>query len=516
MLSMARGLRQRKRRAWLGTLILLGSGAILQLIRGVEPVHTAVALLLAASLVVTRRHFIGVPDPGSRQSLPLVSAGLFGGAVLAGVIAVVADGRELVAPWTVSEVLRQALLGLIGVPGPLRFVNTDAATESHVLLFGLGLVAAGALVAAMLHSPGRGEPATENDRDRVRALLANHGDADSLGYFATRDDKAYIFSASGKAATAYTVSGGVCLASGDPIGDVEAWPGAIQAWLARSAARAWIPGVLGASETGAEAYRRSGLDAVEIGDEAIVEVAEFSLDGRSMRTVRQAVSRASRAGYQVSIDRVGDVDVRQAAELREHTDRWRDGGFERGFSMALSRLAAPTDPDCVIVQTRSPTGALVIVLQFVPWGRNGLSLDLVRRQPDLDNGVMELTVTELLTAARRRGVTRVSLNFAVFRSALARGERIGAGPFLRLWVRVLLLASRWWQIASLYRANAKFRPHWEPRFLCFPLVRDLGPIVLAALRVEGLLPTLRRYRRPSSPRSALPMRPSKPTGSDTP
>jgi lysyl-tRNA synthetase, class II len=99
--------------------------------------------------------------------------------------------------------------------------------------------------------------------------------------------------------------------------------------------------------------------------------------------------------------------------------------------MALSRFAAIEDADCLIVQARNFVGELVAVLHFVPWGHDGLSLDLVRRQPDLENGVMELMIAELLAAARSRGVSRVSLNFAVCRSSLARGERIGAGPLLR-------------------------------------------------------------------------------------
>jgi lysyl-tRNA synthetase class 2 len=136
----------------------------------------------------------------------------------------------------------------------------------------------------------------------------------------------------------------------------------------------------------------------------------------------------------------------------------------------------------------------------VPWANDGLSLDLVRRHPDLENGVMELMIAELLAAAPGRGVSRISLNFAVCRSSLARGERIGAGPLLRAWVRLLLVASRWWQIASLYRANAKFRPGWEPRFICFRLARDLGPIIGAALALEGFLhwPRIPRHRTNST------------------
>ena len=89
----------------------------------------------------------------------------------------------------------------------------------------------------------------------------------------------------------------------------------------------------------------------------------------------------------------------------------------------------------------------------------------------------------------------MSLNFAVFRDAIERGERIGAGPVLRLWRRLLLFASRWWQIESLYRFNVKFRPDWEPRFLSFPNSRDLPRIAVAALEAEAFLVRPRFWRR---------------------
>jgi lysyl-tRNA synthetase class 2 len=56
-----------------------------------------------------------------------------------------------------------------------------------------------------------------------------------------------------------------------------------------------------------------------------------------------------------------------------------------------------------------------------------------------------------------------------------------------LWHAVLVLASRWWQIDSLYRFNAKFRPAWVPRYLSFPTTRDLPRIALAALEAEAFL-----------------------------
>jgi lysyl-tRNA synthetase class 2 len=81
----------------------------------------------------------------------------------------------------------------------------------------------------------------------------------------------------------------------------------------------------------------------------------------------------------------------------------------------------------------------------------------------------------------------MSLNFAVFRAALARGERLGAGPVLRVWRGLLVFLSRWFQIESLYRFNAKFRPEWEPRFVVYPTVRDLPRISWACLQAEAFV-----------------------------
>jgi len=160
--------------------------------------------------------------------------------------------------------------------------------------------------------------------------------------------------------------------------------------------------------------------------------------------------------------------------------------------MALGRTADPRDPDAVIA-TAEKDGEVRAMLQLVPWGRDGLSLDLMRRDPTAEPGLNELLIVAVLRAAADLGVEKVSLNFAVFRSALDRGQRIGAGPVLRLWCRLLLIASKWFQIESLFRFNAKFGPRWEPRFVAYPSAGDLPHVLLATLEAEAFLvrPSLR-------------------------
>lgn len=205
-----------------------------------------------------------------------------------------------------------------------------------------------------------------------------------------------------------------------------------------------------------------------------------------MRNVRQAVARVERAGYTCEVRRVSDISAEERASLRRQAMAWRGTETERGFSMALGRFGDPRDPDCVAAMAYQD-GALRAFLHFVPWGPDGLSLDLMRRDRTADNGLNELLIVRSLAAAPGLGVRRLSLNFAVFRSSLERGERLGAGPFLKAWRGLLLFVSRWFQIESLYRFNAKFRPVWEPRFVCYPSARDLPRVAIAALEAEAFL-----------------------------
>ena len=106
-------------------------------------------------------------------------------------------------------------------------------------------------------------------------------------------------------------------------------------------------------------------------------------------------------------------------------------------------------------------------------GPDGLSLDLMRRDRSAQPGLNDFLIVETIKRAPDLGVKRISLNFAMFRAALERGERIGAGPVLRAWRGILLFLSRWFQIESLYKFNAKFCPEWVPRFFVYTGTRDV-------------------------------------------
>jgi lysyl-tRNA synthetase class 2 len=483
LVLLAAGLRRRKRRAWqlavCVTVLLTVSHLGLRHVFGAG----VVSVVLLVGLLANRKYFVALPDPvtGRWRAIWVFVQLVLAGFVINLILLSVAS-RAVLDPMTFPQRASEAALALFGVSGPAVFhvMWLDDLTASVGLLFGLGAI----LLASyfLLRSAEPSPQLSTEELERLRALLDEHGERDSLGYFALRHDKFAVFSRSGKAALTYRVIAGVALCSADPLGDHEAWPGAIEEYLEVCRRHGWVPAVMGASELGATVWARFDLEVLEIGDEAIVDVEGFTLEGRIMRGVRQAVSRTKRAGYKVLVRKAEDLKPGELPELETLAARWRGTDTERGFSMALGRMG---DPGSVLV-TAEQGGEVRGLLQFVPWGAAGLSMDVMRRDRAADNGVNELMISELLLALRDHEIRHVSLNFAAFRALLEQGTRIGAGPVAKTAAKVIRLASRWIQIESLYRFNEKFHPRWVPRYLVYPGVRELPRVGVAVFEAEGL------------------------------
>lgn len=294
---------------------------------------------------------------------------------------------------------------------------------------------------------------SDDDEKGLRKLLEEFGKRDSLGYFALREDKSVIWSNTRKAAITYRVVGGCALASGGPIGNPDAWPQVIHAFIDICLKNGWTPASIGCSEDASEIWvRETQMNALEIGDEAVVHVKAYDPESPRYRNVRQTSRRILKQNYTTNIFRTSEMSPEMRTLLTEDSKKWRGAATERGFMMGLGRIADSDETDLLIV-TALKDGEVRGLLQFVPWGDKALSLDLMRRSPQADSGVNELMIDAVLKYGAEKGIEHISLNFAAFRSAFERGAQLGAGPVIRSWRNILLFFSRWLQMESLYRFN---------------------------------------------------------------
>ena len=312
-------------------------------------------------------------------------------------------------------------------------------------------------------------------------MLRDFGGDDSLGYFATRRDKSVLWdtgaAVDGGPASPDRVVGSVSLASGNPLGDPLRWPEAIEAWRRQARDNGWSLAVMGAGNRGGVVLAtEAGLKALEIGDEAILDVRELRPDAGagSAGPVRQAVAGSSAPATRPGAAALGDLGGRDGAR----SWRWPTVARRRRRPNAASRWrsaasATTVDGRCVLVEAYDAEAGLRGLLS-VTVGRQRAVAGPDAPRPQADNGLIELMVTELIGAAAPSACSGVAELRGVPGGVRARAPRIGAGPMLAAWRQVLVLASRWSQLESLYRSNVKYQPEWLPRYLCFEYTSDLA------------------------------------------
>ncbi|MGN6257349.1 MAG: phosphatidylglycerol lysyltransferase domain-containing protein [Solirubrobacterales bacterium] len=477
-------LMRRRRRAWLLALIVLAVAGALNLLKGLDVEEATACWGLVGVLVWGREAFTVVHDEAGWRGRLLRSGAIVAGALLASIATLIAVSHWGTPGLNPGRAVAELTAALTLSPGPIDYRDHFEWVPNALALLWVG----GALaVAWQLFRPlsgPHGLPPGEL-RPLAHELVESHG-TDTLSFFKLRTDKHHFFDRTHQAFVGYRIEAGVLMVSGDPVGPPEALPGLLRDLCGFAEARGLAIGVVGASEEFAELAAGAGLASFYIGDEAIVELAGFSLEGRAIRKLRQAVNRVRKAGFTVSLRTMGELSEAELRELEEVSELWRGEEPERGFSMAIDSLRGDHLAESQVVVARDAEGVVRGFLHFAPcYGRPAVSLGLMRRDRDSLNGLTEYLVVSAIEMLRERGVEEMSLNFAAFARLLRNPSNLAE----RTLGRLVTLANPYFQIESLYRFNAKFSPRWQPRYLLYersPL--GFARTGLAALFAERQLP----------------------------
>lgn len=327
---------------------------------------------------------------------------------------------------------------------------------------------------------GRGGlPGNEQTLHQVRDLVATSA-GDPLAPFALRPDKSFVFAPDGLAAVGYRIRLGTAVASGDPVGDPEAWPAAIDAFVRNARRRRLRIAVLGCGEQAKPIWERHRLSCVPIGRDVVLRSRDFDLTGRKFRNLRQAIQRSRNCGVVVEFAREGEVSAAVQLELRGLMAATRREA-ERGFAMILGRMFDGTEPDAVVAIARDGPGRVVGAHRYLWAGKRDLSLDVPIRSRTAPNGVDERLIAETVAWGRENGVDRISLAFAPFPDLYEDPSRYGRVG--RLLYHVTHLLDPLISVERLYRYLRKFHAFDQERYVMLRW-RQVPIVAAAALLLE--------------------------------
>ncbi len=358
MIMLSRGVRRGQRRSWVVAVALLSASLGLHLVHAADVITLLVCAGVLTLLIVEREQFRAQAERDTVLTALAILA--LGGilATLGGFATVEVSGRvhhhHHLPAW--PDVLAGSAERLVGVRWVTFPTGIDRFVSVSLLAAGISLIVVALFlltrpVVDRRLSSGRATVGRRAAELRARDIVRRHGTG-TLDYFALRDDKQWFFHRD--SLVAYAIFGGVCLVSPDPIGPFSERAHVWDAFRRHVDRHGWSLGVMGAGEEWLPTYQASGMRFLYLGDEAVVDVREFSLDGGKMKGLRQAVNRVARYGYTVRFLDPAHLEPTDAARLAELMAKSRRGEQERGFSMMLGRLFDARDTGLLLTLVEGP------------------------------------------------------------------------------------------------------------------------------------------------------------------
>ena len=472
---------------------LLGLSVLLQLARGPDYAAAIAECLIVVTVLAGRNELQFAGDPAARPPALRRLAGMVVLAVLYGIAAIWIYRTAAGVPFRLGTATADTFRALVALPP--RSARSMGGDFSRWFRFSVLLIAAiGILWAAEVWvRPWHQRLRPDAWRRGQAADRVSRFGQDTLAPFTLRSDKDWFIV--GPTLIAYRVVRGVALMSGDPIGPPESLPAALTAFVTHAHEHGWTVAVLGASDEHRAAYADRGFHWIYHGDESVVDIQAFSLDGRAKRTIRQAANRLDRQGFTTEILLADDVPPELRAELSAVEEEWLAGRRRTGFTMELDSLFRIGGADEVFVIGRDAGGAVAGFLHLaVCRASTALTLSSMPRRAGTPNGLTAWLVVRAIEWAREGGYQHLSLNFSPFArlltpgARLSRWQRLARSALLRL-KRVLAL-----QLDNLLRFNQQFGPQSVPRYLVVEKWADVPGVAVAAMAAEGYLPSSRLIR----------------------
>ena len=497
LIMLSYGLARGKKHAWRITLVLLLLSAVLHIRRSGSVLATVIALLLAVLLYLLARFFQAKSDP------PSVRRGYIGLGLGLGIVSFYAIGGFIAlydefAPWFDRIGIDGVILHLLQY-GPLHVTRE---TPAFFFERALPVLCISAIIYGLfqLFRPVAAVFFPDHAaRERMKNLVRCYG-KNSISYFALDEEKSYFFSESGRSVISYVLQGSTAVVAGDPIGPEEDLSAIIKQFVHFCNEQDWTIAFWQVRAELADKYREAGLHLLKIGEDAVINIQNFTLKGGAMENVRKSVRRAEKDGLRIFFYRGRVTNAEQLAQMEDISREWlsHKGGPERGFCQGY--FDPYGDSEQIYAVALDANNKVCAYGCFVPiYGRRGWAFDQMRRTASASRGTGDFLFVRTIEYLKSIDAEVVSMGLAVLSNTNNENESF-------LVSRIDSLRGRFGNPAgnqSLFQFKQKYQPTWESRYLAYsdPLnLLKIGLVLYSVLQgdsslVSGLLKSMRNWRR---------------------
>ena len=480
LLLLAQSLWRRKQIAWGLTLAALLISAIAHLLKGLDYEEAICALSLATWLWLARRQFHARSDaPSVRRGLQVLAVA-FAFTLAYGTLGFYLLDRHFKMNFDVRAALGQTVTMFTQFYDPGLQPITGFGREFANSIYLVAAITLGYAIVMLARPVIARANATPEERQRARQIVERHARS-ALAFCALFDDKKLWLSSDGSLFS-YTVVGRIAVALGDPIGPEEDARAAIAGFVKFCRDNDWRPAFYETYNAWLEVYRGEDLELLRIAHEAVVDVQNFTLEGKANKNLRNVINALTKAGHTAQLHEppLNDDLLRQ---LREVSDEWLGmmHGSEKQFS--LGWFEGDYIRNSPIMAIHDADGAITAFANIVScYNLNEGNIDLMRRRPATAKGTMDWLFVSLFQWAKAQGFDSFNLGPSPFAMVGEHSEDPATEKALHFIYEHI---NGFYNFKGLHAFKEKFHPQWRPIYLAYSGRAGLPAVAAAIIRADS-------------------------------
>lgn len=299
-------------------------------------------------------------------------------------------------------------------------------------------------------------------KDKVEMILNEYGGS-SVIHFIYLNDKYVYINKDEDVMLQYQIYANKIAVLGNLVGNEEKFFDAIQDFYEMSDRYGYTPVFCAIDKKMIPYLHETGYEFMKLGEEATVNLDTFTLEGRKMKSVRNALSRVEKEGYTFEI--VNPPFSEDFFEkIKNISDEWLGDRSEKGFSVGFFDQNYLSRDSIAII--RNQQGDIKGFANIMPMydGDKTLSIDLMRFSRDTCNGIMDFIFVNLFKYGQENG-------YSTFNMGMAPLSNVGKSKYSflseRIAAKVYSHGHYFYSFEGLKKFKEKYCESWDGRYMAY-------------------------------------------------
>ncbi|MCQ2969452.1 MAG: phosphatidylglycerol lysyltransferase domain-containing protein [Clostridium sp.] len=316
------------------------------------------------------------------------------------------------------------------------------------------------------------------DKEKVIDIISKHGGS-RLAHYIFLNDKYVYINKKEDVIFQYQISSDKIIVLGNPIGNKKSFFEAIKEFFENADLYGYTLVFTGIDQDIMPELHDMGYEFMKLGQDASVELNEFSLAGNKNKSKRQAIGRIEKAGYTFSIID-GPITDELYNELKEISDEWLNGKKEKGFCVGfMNKEYIEMDKIALVKDINGDIKGFATIMPM--YDNETLSIDIMRFKKIELNGIMDYMFANLFWYGQENGYKYFNLGLAPLADV---GNTIHSFFREKVAYQIFIYGNFIYSFKGLKSFKDKYATNWENRYIAY---KKGSPIIITSLQIMGIL-----------------------------